>query len=84
MSKVLIAALVGVTCWFLQLVGGELEGRFYPVVGTAQIDRVEVATDVSTRIWGMAERLRNCSFKRLEWRLGDGRAFSVVQTGGMA
>lgn len=78
MPKVLIAALIGVFIWFLQLVGGEVEGRFSPVVAPAYIERVEPVGRVSTRIWGWAAKLRTCSFNRLEWRLGDGRSYALV------
>ena len=78
MSKILIVALVGISLWFAISIGGVIEGKFYPVVKPADIQRVEPAGDVSTRIWGRAVRLRNCSFQRLEWRLGTEAAFSVV------
>jgi len=78
LSKFLIAALAGLMALFVQAFGGAIEGYFYPVTEATMITRAERDTDAWTRIWGQAARRRACSFQRLEWRLGDDRAFSVV------
>lgn len=51
--------------------GGAIEGRFYPVISKAEIDRVEEVNSVSSRIWGRFDRLRDCSFQGLHFFLGE-------------
>ena len=63
---------------FVQAFGGTVEGYFFPVANNPQITRIEREDEGWTRIWGVADRLRSCSFNRLEWRLGSADAFAVV------
>lgn len=56
--------------------GGKVEGKVFPVVGSAQFLQMRPANAASTRFWGEFERYRHCSFERLEWYLGDDKAAS--------
>ncbi|MEL7212251.1 MAG: hypothetical protein AAGK92_06290 [Pseudomonadota bacterium] len=78
MVKVLVISLFLSIAVFLRSVGGHVEGYFFPVASLGQIDRIETVDAISVRIWGQSARLRQCQFNRLEWRLGDERAYSVV------
>lgn len=78
MSKILIAALAGLMLMFVHAFGGVVEGRLFPVTSNPEISKIEDQGEGWTRVWGVAERLRGCSFHRLEWRLGNDDAFAVV------
>lgn len=78
MVKVLVLSLLVAVAVFLRSVGGYIEGYFFPVAVLDRIERVAPVDDVSVRIWGKATRLRHCQFNRLEWRLGNAHAYSVV------
>ncbi len=78
MVKILVFSLLLSFAVFIRSVGGHIEGYLLPVATLAQIDHIEEVEGFSIRIWGQSARLRQCQFDRLEWRLGDERAYSVV------
>jgi hypothetical protein len=59
-------------------IGGGVEGRFFPVVANTHIIHSIPVGETSSRIWGEADRIRNCSFERIEWRLGTPRRSSLA------
>ena len=66
---------------FLQSVGGEIEGRVFPVMGPLTVfEPIEMPQPTYRTRWrGQAKKLRNCDFVRVEWFLGprDGRRVQV-------
>ena len=78
MVKILVISLFLSVAVFLRSVGGHVEGYLFPVATLDRIERIEKVNAISVRIWGQAARLRQCQFTRLEWRLGDEHAYSVV------
>ncbi|WP_224823552.1 hypothetical protein [Cognatishimia sp. MH4019] len=78
MVKILVISLFLSVAVFLRSVGGYVEGYLFPVVTPGQIERIDFVDGISVRIWGNSARLRQCQFNRLEWRLGDRHAYSVV------
>ncbi len=71
MTKILIGALALVTMFFVFASGGRIEGYLFPVASRGEILRHVAVGETSTRIWGQAARLRDCSFDHLVWFLGD-------------
>lgn len=51
-----------------QKFGGKIEGRFWPVSTVADITALDTRGD-ETLFWGHAEKLRPCTWKRVEWYL---------------
>lgn len=78
MKIVMIAALAVLSWIFIQVNAGRIEGRFYPVTEDTVIDRIELASDVRSRIWGTSRRVRDCAFEGLQWYLGDPRSNARV------
>lgn len=78
MVKILVISLFLSVAVFLRSIGGYVEGYLFPVVTPGQIERTDSVEGNSIRIWGHSARLRQCQFNRLEWRLGDQHAYSVV------
>ncbi|WP_373636637.1 hypothetical protein [Yoonia sp. BS5-3] len=72
MAKQLIGALLLTSAWFLSMVGGRIEGYFFPVTEIGVIETHEAVGETWTRIWGRSRRLRHCSFDHLSWYLGRG------------
>ena len=72
MSRLVIAALAGMSLVFIQWVGGAVEGRLFPVMGPLTIsDPVPYPPPSYRARWqGQAEKKRNCEFVRMEWYLG--------------
>ena len=72
MSRFLSGALLGLTSVFVYELGGEVEGRIWPVMGQLELSEPEAYPPPSyrTRWKGRATKLRNCNFVRLEWYLG--------------
>ena len=59
-----------VLAFFLQAVGGQIEGRFFPVVEGAEVTRVDDLSEGFSRIWGSFTILRpGCDFRGLDWQL---------------
>ena len=73
-----IFAIFPVLVIFLLSVGPRIEGIIHPVVLPAEITRIEADRETWSFVWGRSERIRNCSFVRLEWRLGGERYYSVA------
>lgn len=74
----LIAAGLSSLLWVGTIYGGKIEGRIFPVVGGTNITRMEIVDATSTRIWGGAVKLRNCSFQRIDWHFGTTSANAFV------
>ena len=72
MSRIVIAALAGMSLVFVQWIGGAVEGRLFPVMGPLTIsDPVPYPPPSYRARWqGQAEKRRNCEFIRMEWYLG--------------
>lgn len=68
-----LAIVVSMNAW-----GGQIEGRFFPVVKNATISRV-VDDGVISRFYGDFEKARDCTFDRLElyWHDGNGNEVRV-------
>jgi hypothetical protein len=49
---------------------GKIEGDLFPVTTTAEISLIE-SEEYSSLFWGSIEKLRECEFQRIEWKLGD-------------
>lgn len=71
MTRLLMGSFAFVTMFFLSRVGGHVEGWLFPVTTLGVITQTQPIGETSTRIWGHAERLRQCSFEQLIWYLGD-------------
>lgn len=84
MHRVFISALAGVATVFAIEFGGEIEGRFVPVVSPLTVEGVrqplgKSAHDRPSVVEGSATKLRGCNFVRVEWFLGprNGRRVQV-------
>ncbi|MEO1639151.1 MAG: hypothetical protein AAFU41_07890 [Pseudomonadota bacterium] len=73
MKATLIASVIAALILFANSVGGRVEGYFFPVVAPAELDQITAVGETRSRIWGRAARLRQCSFDRVVWFLGDAR-----------
>ena len=78
MRVVFVGAFLFMLGLFFHVSGGRLEGLIHPVVTKGEITRTEVVGETGTRIWGHSQRLRDCNFVGLSWRLGDLSHYSVA------
>jgi len=58
--------------------GGRLEGWIYPVVLHTEITQMEVVDEYSTRIWGEADKVRDCTFVSISWYIGTPESSALV------
>lgn len=70
MRNALILAFVVMLVFFAEVVGGIVEGHFFPVTSRAEIREVAAAGQGLTRIWGEIRKRRDCAFVEVEWWLG--------------
>lgn len=56
--------------WLLLLAPGHIDGTSNPVVAPLVIRHVEAVDDKWTEFTGTSRKLRQCSFRRVEWYLG--------------
>lgn len=78
MSRVLISVFPGMLTLFGSVFGGQIEGRVFPVVRDTQVTRIEAEGTTRSLVWGSSRRLRDCSFVRLEWRIGIPVHYTVI------
>ena len=57
---------------------GRFEGRFWPVVTAASLTEIQPVGENASRIYGTFDKLRECDFDSIEWRVRSGNAYSVV------
>lgn len=67
---VLIIFFWSLFLFFMQGIGGQIEGRLFPVVDGTTIAISEPVGETRTRIWGEFDKLRDCQYEGLEFRLG--------------
>lgn len=77
MGKVLSAILGALFVAFIFTVGGEVEGKLFPVAGETTFGLVEPVGAIHSRIYGDSEKLRDCEFVRLEFRTSGGTVAPV-------
>ena len=58
--------------------GGRLEGWLYPVVSATHITQTEPVDEYSTRIWGEANKIRDCAFVSISWYIGTPESHALV------
>ena len=51
---------------------GRLEGRFWPVVSAFKITSIVEYGTAKIDLYGTSQKVRNCDFERLEWRINNG------------
>lgn len=56
--------------WFLLLAPGTIEGTAHPVVTPLRITETQQIDEKWTQFSGRAVKLRQCSFRRVDWYLG--------------
>lgn len=56
--------------WLLLLAPGHIDGTSSPVVSPLVIRHVDALDDQWTEFTGTSRKLRQCSFRRVEWYLG--------------
>lgn len=78
MSRMLIFVFLGMLTLFGSVFGGQIEGRFFPVVRDTHVTRIEADGTSRSFIWGSSRLLRDCSFVRLEWRIGIPVNYAVI------
>ncbi|WP_425090484.1 hypothetical protein [Tropicimonas sp. S265A] len=78
MSRLLSVAFIAMLLVFVQHFGGVVEGYLKPVVTPANLTRIEPAESRWSLIWSNSERLRDCSFEGIEWRIGEPGASSLI------
>ncbi|URF48407.1 hypothetical protein M8007_09055 [Dinoroseobacter shibae] len=74
----MILVFGGMVLLFAKQVGGYVEGRLFPVTRDTQLTRIEQSDPGWSMIWGHSVRQRQCSFVRLEWRIGTPSHYSVI------
>lgn len=78
MSKVVIAVFAGMLGLFVLHFGGIVEGRVFPVTRDTELMRIEPDGVNRSLVWGRSVRQRECSFVRLEWRIGSPHHYAVI------
>ncbi|WP_424967582.1 hypothetical protein [Dinoroseobacter sp. S375] len=78
MARSLMAVFFGMLFLFFSYFGGQIEGRLFPVIEQTVLTHVEHDAHNRSLVWGHAMRLRDCSFVRLEWRIGTPAHYAVV------
>lgn len=63
----LLFVIVG---WLLLLAPGNIDGTTSPVVSPLVIRQVELVDDQWTEFTGTSRKMRQCSFRKVEWYLG--------------
>lgn len=59
-------------------VGGEIEGRWFPVTQNTVISQIDPVMGTRSRIWGSFEIIRDCEFRGLEFYLTNGSKSVLV------
>ena len=78
MAKSLMAVFFGMLLLFASYFGGQIEGRFFPVIDKTVVTHVERDIENRSLVWGHAMQLRDCSFVRLEWRIGTPAHYAAI------
>lgn len=64
------AVLAIILIWFATIIGPKIESVIFPIVRNVQVQKFEFIDKSHTQILGSAEKLRECTFLKLEWYYG--------------
>ena len=70
MIKALFATFGLMVIFCVNAVGGQIEGRLWPVTTPGTLTHVVPVGETRSRIWGASERLRECAFDHIVWYWG--------------
>lgn len=71
--------LLGLVIWpVLSTVGPKIEGRLNPVVVSTELTRIIPESENTSKIYGTATKLRECSYLKTEWYYGKPGEQSVL------